>query len=209
MLLGLLPMLVVGACQGPSRANIELRKRNAELTEQIDLLQRQRTGDQATIKTLEAQRDTVSYLPDQRLEKLFTVHGIALSRLCGGSDTDSDHGGDEALRVVFTPQDQFQQNLKAAGSVQIELFDLSLQGDQRIGRWEFSTTDAMNRWIDSGLISAYAFELPWQQAPAHTQLTLKISFVDELTGRTFSAQTPVNIRLPDAPAAENQPPNQP
>lgn len=187
-------MLAVAGCKGPSKANIELRRRNAELSEQVAQLQRQREADRATIRALEARQNTVPHLPAERLEQLFTTHGLVLGRLTGGADTDPDTPGDEALRIVATPQDQTGQAFKAAGAFEIELFDLALETDQRIGRWAFTTEQAMQRWIGTGLVSAYVFELPWQQQPAHTELTVKVTFTDALTGRSFTEQKVIHIQ---------------
>lgn len=190
----LLPSFV-GGCQGTSKANIELRKENVELREQVAQLRRQREGDLATIRALEAGQ-AVPTLPAERLARLFTVHGIALGKLTGGIDLDADTPGDEALRVVVTPQDQSGQTLKAAGAVVIELFDLALEGEQRIGRWELSTDEAKQRWIGSALIDGYVLELRWQQPPEHAELTVKVTFTDELTGRAFTTQKPIRITIP-------------
>jgi hypothetical protein len=189
----LLPFLSL-ACQRPSQANIELRRQNAELREQVAELRRQREGDQATIKSLESRATTVPSLPGERLDQLFTTHGLTLGKLTGGVDLDADKPGDEALRVIATPTDQSGQSFKAAGAFTIELFDLAGEGQQRIGRWEFTTEQARERWLGSALVSAYVFELPWQEQPAHEQLTVKVAFTDELTGRVFSEQKVVRVK---------------
>lgn len=202
----LLPMLT-GGCASPSKANIELRKQNADLRSEIESLRRLREADQATIRALESAQPTVERLPAERLAMLFTTHGIALGRLTGGLDQDPDQPGHEALRVVVTPQDEAGHSLKAAGSFVIEAFDLALNGDSRIGQWQFDLTDARQRWYGAGLMYGYVFELPWQRRPEHAELTIKVSFTDALTGRTYTVQKVVTVSPPPAaPSADQREP---
>jgi hypothetical protein len=40
---------------------------------------------------------------------------------------------------------------------------------------------------------------PWQgKAPGHDELTVKVTFTDELTGREFTEQKVVRVKLPPA-----------
>lgn len=188
-------------CAKPSRANIELRKQNAELRNQVDQLRRQREADRAAIEALESGLPMVEQLPAERIEGLFTSHGLSFGRLTGGLDRDRDTPGDEALRVVITPTDQDGQNLKAAGSFVIEAFDLERGSDVRIGRWEIDQPTARQRWHGSGMLYAYVFELPWQQPPTNAELTIKVSFTDALTGRTHKVQKVVAVKPPPRPAS--------
>src|SRR4051794_40282468 len=81
-----LSMAVVSGCSTPSQANIELRKQNQDLREQVDQLTRLRTGDAETLRALEAKSPTVAILPKDRIDKLYTTHGITLGKLTGGWD---------------------------------------------------------------------------------------------------------------------------
>src|ERR1700722_13731191 len=86
-------------CSSPSAANIELRKQNQQLGEQIDSLKRQHETDQATITGLQGGATTVPSLPQDRLDQLYTTHGLRFGRLTGGANLDSKKRGDEAIRV--------------------------------------------------------------------------------------------------------------
>jgi hypothetical protein len=76
-LLGVVITAMVG-CGGPNKGNIDVRKQLQARDEQIATLKRQHDGDVATIKTLQGSATTVPSLPFERLESLFTVHGIRL-----------------------------------------------------------------------------------------------------------------------------------
>ncbi len=185
---GLILLCFLIGCKSPSKANIELRKQNAELSDQVAELQRQHDADLATMKSLEAGRNTVETLPAERLDNLFTTTGLSLGKLTGPARVNPASGGPDSLRIIATPTDATGQTLKAAGSFTIELFDLALPDNQRIGQWQIPVADAKKQWISTGLINAYVFQLPWQTKPEHDRLTIKVTFGDELTGRKFVAE---------------------
>lgn len=193
-----LAILFFSGCGGkPNAANIELRKQNQALREEVAALHQARLGDAATIATMQQRAATTApTLPHERLEQLFIVHGIKLGRLTGGAELERQTPGDEALKVYVTPYDQEQQPLKAAGTFVVELFDLNLQNEQRIGRWEFSLEEARASWHGQALLYTYVLTCPWQTPPTNSELTLKITFTDALTQRTFAAQDVVRVNIP-------------
>ncbi|MBC7785122.1 MAG: hypothetical protein H7144_14905 [Burkholderiales bacterium] len=195
LLAALIGVAMATGCAKPNPANIALRRQVQELETVVAELRTARQVDQNTIRKLESDRPTVPTLPAERLAALFTAHGIALGRLTGGADFDSKKPGDEGLKIYLTPTDDTGDDVKAAGSVTVETFDLSA-GDVRIGKWEFSAVDARKLWNGAGLLYEYVLPCAWQSAPpAHEQLTIKVTFTDELTGRVFSAQKAVTVRL--------------
>jgi hypothetical protein len=182
-------------CTHPSAANIELRKQNAGLRDQIAELNRQHDGDVATIRGLESSRaTTVPTLSGEQLDHLFTVYGIQLGKLTGGADLDPQSSGDEGLKIYAAPIDQDGQPLKAAGAFTVEAFDLSDNG-KKIGEWKFPVSDARKLWYGHAMLYTYVLTCPWQTIPSHESLTIKTTFIDELTGRIFEVQKPVKIAL--------------
>ena len=180
-------LFLSGCSAGPDQANIDLRKDKQSLQSQVEELHRQREGDAATIATLQQNR-TVSTLSHDELEKLFTTHNLALGRLTGD---DPDKPG---LKVFAVPLDEFGQPLKAAGSFVVEAFDLAKQSDNLVGRWEFSLDVARKNWYGGALLYTYVLECPWKNPPTHSQLTLKVTFHDELTQRDFTVQKVITVR---------------
>lgn len=185
-------------CKGPNQANIELRKQNQELRAKVDELERRHNADAAQIRASEsASGSTVPSLPQDRVDQLFTVHGIQLGRLTGVSPE-----GD--LKVYVTPTDESGQPIKAAGSFVVDAFDLARSDHPRIGHWEFPLEQARKNWVGQALLHCYVLALPWQGTPGdHPQLTLRVVFTDALTGRVFETQKVVRVdpRL----AASSQP----
>jgi len=201
LLLGAAALAALGGCTTPSKANIELRKQNQQLHDQLATLQRTHAADQATIAGLQHSTTTLPTLPQQRLEQLFTTHGFSIGRLTGGADLDPARPGDEGLKVYITPTDGQGDSLKAAGSIEISAFDLAKEGNQKIGAWSFPLQDAAKNWYGS-LLSCYVLTCPWQTIPRHDRLTVKIVFTDALTGRRFTQQKVLEVVLPPEPATQ-------
>jgi hypothetical protein len=188
---------LVTGCGSPNVPGIAVRKENQALKDEVATLKRAREADAATMKSLEARATTVPSLPSAQLENLFTTHGLQLGRLTGGADLDRDKPGDEALKVYATPTDDDGQPFKAAGSFVVEAFDLASKEPQ-IGKWTVDTRTARQQWLGSALVRAYVLTLPWQTPPQHPDITVKVTFRDELTGREFHEQKLVKIQPPPA-----------
>lgn len=191
-------VLLAGGCGSPNKANIELRKQNQELRNQIEQLKREKKGDAASVAALESRVGVLPTLPHERLEQLFTTHGLQLGRLTGGGDFNRNEPGDEGLKIHAVPIDQTDDEFKAAGAFVVEVFDLAEPAQPAIGRWEFSTEQAKQHWYGSIMLNEYVLECPWQKVPGHEELTIKVTFTDELTQRAFTAQKIVKVELPPA-----------
>ncbi len=190
----------LAGCRSPSKANIGLRKQNATLREEVVSLKSAHESDRAAIHRLESNATTVPVLPHDRVSRLFTAHGLKLGKLTGGGDLDRGKPGDEGLQIYLVPIDQEGDEIKAAGSFVFEAFDLAKGGEVRLGRWEIPTAQASKKWLGNALQYGYIFELPWQTVPSAEEVTIRTTFTDELTGRTFTAQKPVRVDLPRSPA---------
>jgi hypothetical protein len=189
-------MLLLSGCFGgkPDAANIELRKQVQALESANRELRSKQAGDRATIDALQSGR-MVSTLPVERLDRLFTVASLRMAKLTVGDDLNPASPGDEGFKVSFCPVDQFGDDIKAAGSFTVELFDLK-QPDTRLGSWTVPTADAQRMWVSSPVMDAYVFAARWQKTPAQSDLTAKVTFIDELTGGQFEATGPLRIAPP-------------
>jgi hypothetical protein len=202
----LLVAALVSGCGSPNKANVQLRKEKQQLEATIADLKQQHEAALARIATVEKQTGTLETLPSDRLKQLFTVHKIELGRLTGGADVDLKSPGDEALKVYLTPLDEFGQPLNATGQVTVELFDLSRERDNRIGRWELEPQEMKESWRSLLRLNAFVLTMPWQTTPERPDLAVKVTFRDLLTGRTFEALKDVQVKLPSSSAqAATQP----
>jgi outer membrane murein-binding lipoprotein Lpp len=195
--LAILAGLTLAGCGGsPNKANIELRKQNQQLQAQIDQLNLRNDADRATIRGLQAGATTVPVLPQDQLDELFTTAGLKFGVLTGGYRPDPDQPGDTMLRVYVVPIDQQGDRLKAAGSFHVELFDLALKSDNRIGTWDFDLPTAKSDWYDAGLLEEYVLDCPWQTVPVHAKLLARVTFADALTHRVFTVDKEVTVAPP-------------
>src|SRR5213592_2529963 len=106
-------VLFSSGCGRPSKANVELRKQNQALQNQVADLKRQHETDLARIRNLRSSTPTVPTLPTERLEKLVTTYGLKIGRLTGEADLDSNRAGDEGLKIYVAPVDRTGEAIKA------------------------------------------------------------------------------------------------
>src|SRR2546429_693131 len=85
------------------------------------------------------------------------------------------------LDFYVVPTDDTDQPIKAAGTFTIDLFDLAIADEPRLGRWTFDVEQSKANWYGTLFDYTYAFTLPWQKLPRHPDLTVRVTFLDELT----------------------------
>ena len=181
------------ACSTPDAANIVLRKQNQQLQSSVDDLTTQHKRDAAALTAAETARPTVPTLPADRLDRLFTVHGLEFGRLTGGDNPDTVTGPDTMLKVYVVPIDGQGTPIKAAGAFTVEAFDLGTPSHPLVGTWQFPLERSRDLFFNRFSLYTYVLECPWQTVPPHPDLTVKVTFDDELTGRHFVNQTQVQV----------------
>jgi len=200
-------IVLLSGCGKPNAANIELRKQNHQLRDDLATAQTEKQGLLASLGTAGAPDVNTrgAVVAPEALQHLFTAHGLSFGRLTGGADLDPARPGDEGIKIYVVPTDQHGDPLKSAGTFVVEAFNLASQTDVRIGRWEFDSTQSMQAWYGKGFLYTYVLTCPWQSVPESGELTLKVSFTDTLTGRQLTAQRTVNVSTPGVPAPTTQP----
>lgn len=194
--LGIVAIATLAGCGSPNPANIALRKQNQKLESKVTALDRQHTGDVASIVAMEKQNPAVQHLSPQRLSKLFTVHGLQLGMLTGGDNPDPTAKSDSELMIYAVPTDDDGNPIKAAGSFKVQTYDLADPKHPLLGQWNFSTSQVRKDFYAHLSLYTYVLPCPWQTVPRHKKLTVRVSFRDELTGRTFSAERVATVRPP-------------
>jgi hypothetical protein len=188
-------LLCFGCGGSPSAANIQLRKENQKLSAQLEDLTRQHAADQATLQASQGKNGITPALTNDRLEKLFTAHDLSLGRLTGGHQP-SGSSFDDGLIVYAVPTDDDGEPIKAAGSFKVEAFDLDNPAHPLIGQWSFNRDQTRKLFYAHLSLYTYVLNLPWQTTPKPTDLTLHVTFLDELTGRQLTAQRVVKVNPP-------------
>jgi outer membrane murein-binding lipoprotein Lpp len=186
---------LLSGCGKPNVASISVRRENQDLRNKVAELERREQAHLAQIRAMESRATTVPSLPNERLDTLFTAHGLRFGRLTGGADLDPKQPGEEGLKIYVVPTDGQGQPLKAAGSFVVEAFDLARGDNARIARWEFPLDQAAKNWFGQAMLYTYVLPAPWpqQQRPANPDVTVRVTFTDALTGRTFTDQKVVKV----------------
>jgi len=149
------------------------------------------------VTRLEEQVKDLQKLGDKRLEKLYTVKEITLGTHTGGVNLDGKPG-DDAIKVFLEPIDQHGSTIKASGDVTVQLYDLAApEGENLIGEARFGIDEVAKKWYSGFLTYHYSFTCRWKsRPPAHDQVTVRVVFLDYLTGKSFTAQKLCKIALP-------------
>ena len=197
IILSLMLLGLVG-CADTDEQILLLQKQNQKLERQLDQAQQDIAERQSTIAGKDRQIASLSELgPDRRevLKVVFKVEKIALGRYTGGANLD-DKIGDDGVRVYVIPKDQAGRTVTAAGSVEIDVFDLAQKDKPLLMSYSFSPVQAKEHWRSGALANHYNFACPWKNAlPTGDQITISVKFVDYLTGQTFTATKQCPIRI--------------
>jgi hypothetical protein len=175
----------------------KLVQQAAKSQQEIQQLKKASESLQAAAADQRKQISTLQALGPKRLERLYYVSEIQMSRYTGGVDTDGK-GGHDAIKVYMVPVDQDGSVIKAAGAVTIQLYDLGEPaGKNLIGEYNWPVEKVGAQWSSSMLTYHYSFVCPWQHGPPkHDEITVRVEFTDYLTGKTFTAQKLCTITLP-------------
>jgi hypothetical protein len=184
-------------CQPPSsdedlRVQLQdLRHQNAKLTAEAQKLREALAERDRQVQTLQG-------LGEARLELLFHVTSIQLGRYTAAADFDGKPG-DDGVRVYLSPLDTHNHPLKAAGSVKIQLFDLSRTENNLLAEHFFPVEKISQHWFGAFLSYHYRFDCRWTAGPPkQDEVTVRAVFTDYLTGKQFTTQKVCKVKLPPA-----------
>ena len=178
-----------------------------KLASRLRKLELEKEGLQTVIIDQQKQIRSLQALGEgKRLEKIYHVSKITLGRYTGGVDTDGVAGHD-AIKVFLRPIDQDGSTLKAAGDVKIQIFDLALPKENLIGEYKWPVDKISKHWSGGFMTYYFSFVCPWKKTspPKHKKLTVRVEFLDYLTGKTFMAQEVCEVRVKPTPKAATKP----
>ncbi|MFW6133396.1 MAG: hypothetical protein ACOC8F_05820 [Planctomycetota bacterium] len=203
-------LAVVGAAAGGGCRGLDLSGPDesqtagqlVELREQLAELRETNRGLQQDLVAKRKRIDTLMGLGDKRLEKLFHVADIKLGRYTGGVDTDGEPGHD-AIKVYLRPMDADGSTIKAAGEVTIRLYDLAMpESEELLAVYTWPVEKLSQQWSSGFMTYHFSFVCPWKTRPRHDEITVRVEFVDYLTGEHFTAQKLCKVDLPPADGGE-------
>jgi len=172
-------------------------ERSPGLGEKIDQLRLEKTELQYEVEQykaenekLRAQVQVLSGLGSQlKPENIYELQTVKLARYTGLYDEDND-GKKERLVVYLQPIDREGDVIKAAGSVDVQLWDLNKSQDKALlGQWHVTAAELKKLWY--ALIRnnyKLTFDLGGTAGSVSEPLTVKVTFTDYLSGRVFQQQ---------------------
>jgi hypothetical protein len=189
---------VLGGCKPP-----QADSRVTRIQELEDKVQKQARQLVDQEEELSAAARTIQELRGlegpRRLDRLVHVDKIEIERLSGGYDENRD-GVDDGVVVYVRPIDTDGDVIKAAGSVSVELFDVSQPaGPQAVGKVELNPEAMRKAWFSKLLGAHYRIEVPWAAdaiGPERKKINVAVRFTDLLSGETFEAQHVADVRKP-------------
>ena len=195
--IALAAVLLAGCSGGKKRSWDTLEaciQENTDLSMRVQSLESENTQ-------LAEQVNTLSILDAAaRLDALDTLEKIRIGKRTGFYDKD-DNGTKEILVVYLEPLDTAQDYTKAVGKVTIQLWDLNASEDKaKEAEWTLEPTELHKTWGGTLFAGYYRIKLPLKDVlsgretknrvgTAHpTELTLKVTFTDYLTGKVLTEQ---------------------
>ena len=177
--------------QSQLQDNIDsLKLQNMELNQHVEQLQEQN-------EQLIRQNKTLAGLdPQFRYENLYELQAVNIHNYTNLYDKD-DNGSFEKLIVYIQPMDTLGDIVKAAGSVEVELWDLNQdQANAQIGQWQILPDQLQKLWFSSIASTNYRliFDLDEPIETYNQPLTVKVTFTDHLTGKIFQQQKVIESR---------------
>ena len=190
-----LAVLAGGCCVRPSTHAKVVQEALAHRSE-AEQLKKANEIQQDALAEKDEQIRVLQALGPKRLDKLFHVRRIELSRHTSGVNLDGKPGHD-AIRVYLAPVDQHGSTIKAAGSVTIQLYDLAAKPKENLlGEYRWTVDEASKKW-SSFFLQHYTFTCKWKAGPPrHDTVTVRVEFTDYLTGKPLTAQKVCTVQLP-------------
>ena len=186
----------ISGCEMPQRVPPSaLQKQLAAAEDELALLRQRTANQQQTIDEQAKQILALQQRGDKRWEKLASVAKIRFARLSGGYDADAD-GNDDGVVLYIQPVDVDGDVIKSAGELKVRLFDLAASAEGRlIGQYFFDGDELRKHWYGRLMTQHYTIKCPWPEGfkPERREVTVRVEFLEYLTGRTLTSQLACKI----------------
>lgn len=188
---GCLMMFVTACDNGNSGSPLETQLR--EFKQENKQLRSQITTSTSQIKDLEKNVQTLSGLPQGTApNRIYTLKSIKITKYTNIYDKDEVKDGKKETFIVYIqPIDSHGDLIKAAGIVNIQLWDLNKKTpDALLAEWDIDSQQLKKLWYSSMLSTNYRFDYNIAEKITNEPptLTVKVKFTDILTGKILEAQ---------------------
>ena len=169
----------------------QLRTEINNLTSENNELKSEIEQKNADNNDLEKRIVVLQDLPDDvKGINLYEIVDVKIQNFSGFFDENND-GKFDTLVVRVQPFDNYGDVIKAAGSVDIELWNLNRPENQAlIGKWHVGVDELKKDWVSAWGITNYrlAFDITGKIENFDETFTIKMDFTDYLSGKVFQAQ---------------------
>jgi hypothetical protein len=182
----------ISGCESSNNQENPFVERIELLTKQNDQLAYDLEQSTAENKQLKNQIKVLADLPEQdRLGSLYNLQKIEIGKFTGFFDKDKD-GTKEKLIVYIQPLDEEGDAIKAAGAVEVQLWNLNTSetGNALLGQWQVNPEEMKKLWFATMVKTNYrlTFDITDKVTSFEEPLTVKVTFIDYHTGKIFKEQ---------------------
>ncbi len=166
-----------------------MQKQISSLEAQVQQLQGRIANQEQTIENQRKQIAALQQMGPNRPVRLAPLEGIRFASLSGTYDADND-GVPDGIVVYVQPYDADGDSIKAAGELTVRMFDLgNPAGPKLIHQCAWNAEQLRKAWSGFLMTGHFTARCPWPEGyQPPSQVTVQASFVDALTGRTFTRQ---------------------
>jgi cell division protein FtsB len=189
-------LIFTAGCLETNKQQTTLADQADKLKEQNAQLQKQIEQTKSENEELKSQVQVLSGVPEQvKGENLYHLQKIRIGRYTNLYDKDKD-GKMERLIVYIQPVDEDGDIIKAAGDVDVQLWNLSKEQDQALLCKGHVKPEELKKLWFAALMTHYRleFDVTGKIDKFKDPLTVKVTFTDYLTGKVFKEQKVIEPR---------------
>ena len=166
----------------------QLQAQKTTLADKVTLLEKENGQLAKQIQTLRSFGTTIDY------KDIYDLQRINIADYTNVYDNNDD-GKKETLIVYLKPIDAYGDKIKAAGVVEVQLWDLDKPAEQALlKQWKIEPAELKRYWVVAllGVNYRLSFNIEGVVANYDHPLTIKVKFTDYLSGKTFEEQKVIN-----------------
>ena len=190
--LACLLLTFIAGCQGDN-TRLKLASEVSLLKQQNRQCENQLKKAKAEVEHLKQQVTVLSGLkPGFKAENLYNLQSLVITRYTGFYEDD---GKKKRLLVYIQPIDEQGDVIKAAGSVDVQLWDLSKPDKALFAEWRIEPDELKKMWVAT--LFSINYRLPFDVADKIAglagDLTVRVTLTDYLSGKVFTEQKVVKL----------------
>ena len=190
-------VFAIAGCETVGEQKLSPAEQIQKLTHEKTLLTRQIEQYESESRQLKKQLNTLAGLePSRTSESIYELQKVRIGRYTDFYDKDKD-GKAEKLIVYIQPIDAEGDVIKAAGAVDVQLWNLNRpDGQALLGRWHVGPNELKKLWFATLITINYrlTFDVSNDITDLQEPLTVKITFTDYLSGKVFEVQRVIKPR---------------